>query len=557
MISLGLSFSLRASLALGTGNQKAIYGTSMFFNYMAAVCVLNMAFILYDTTPMLKNPLVSTERHGRHGVLFLMAFVPFVLLVCGVALMFNPPSVAGRPVGVNLLRALQVLVVLAAMLIVLSFSAQYEAIREVVPVEKIAAALIASLMLALWGVFMCVRSYLPLSNAARDSELVFLFMNYLPITTASAVATAISDILSDCLEQSASAVAQVEAYDIPTRIAHPAMVSESATDMEAYESVASLSTAFTHSISDIPQAEDEEDAYVGLDSQKETSSTTNEDIVEPEKSSRTAQIYCTKLNCTSERDWLTAAPNAAAGWALGGVSLASALVLSVPTVVWRNLAFIDGVLGLVELSVALFLRASLGKAGTHAPAIYKASLFFNHHAAIELLLLLAVMAIRLHTHYNPVMAPRQMMWVGVARFASFCLAAMALVGVLLMFNSTSADPLAADGSGMHVIQTVTFTMLAATLGVGLLAMRMSFNTGVWFYRKHFAALLVALFLVTLWAAFMSARSLVPLDSVARDSEVVFYLLNIMPLLLVGAVLVALRAPLLYNFERTADWKCDV
>ncbi|KAJ1664220.1 hypothetical protein EV178_004266 [Coemansia sp. RSA 1646] len=186
--ALGLSMVLRASLSLESGDKKSVYGTSVFFNYLAGVCALNAAYRLHDSTPMRRNLLVSTERHGKLAVLFLMAFVPLALLICGIALMFNPPNEMQRAVGANFLRALAVLVSLTSITIFVLFAGQYEMMRKHVSARKILMAISASLMVGLWSVFMCVRSYMSLSNPTRSSETVFLLLNFLPITLGSAAA---------------------------------------------------------------------------------------------------------------------------------------------------------------------------------------------------------------------------------------------------------------------------------------------------------------------------------------------------------------------------------
>ncbi|KAJ1735655.1 hypothetical protein LPJ72_001774 [Coemansia sp. Benny D160-2] len=347
----------------------------------------------------------------------------------------------------------------------------------------------------------------------------------------------------------AAGSAVVEAYE-PPRIVHPAV-----TTAEEYESVATLSTAFTLS------EPETESASISSSSEEEAGELA---IYETEEgmapadiaAARSAQILCLDKQCTRNRDWLTRMPNVAAGWATGGVILALAIVLFVPTVVWRNTDYLDGVFALVELSIALFLRASVASAGSsNRDIVYKASLFFNHHAGIQLTLLLATMVIRMYGHFKP--GRSQMahkVWVSVARFVSICLAVLVLVGVLLMFNDSSDSAASAGGPGIHLMQAATFVLVAAALALAAVsAILMSGVVCLWVYKKHCAILYGSLFLLALWASFMSARTFVSLDSAARDSEVMFYLLNVLPLALVGLVFVVLRAPLLFNFEMTGYW----
>ncbi|KAJ2514975.1 hypothetical protein H4217_005451 [Coemansia sp. RSA 1939] len=343
----------------------------------------------------------------------------------------------------------------------------------------------------------------------------------------------------------------VEAYE-PPRIVHPAV-----TTSKEYESVATLSTAFT-----LSEPETESASISSSSSSEEEAGElaiyeTEEGMAPADiAAARSAQILCLDKQCTRNRDWLTRMPNAAAGWATGGVILALAIVLFVPTVVWRNTDYLDGVFALVELSIALFLRASVASAGSsNRDIVYKASLFFNHHTGIQLSLLLATMVIRMYGHFKP--GRSQMahkVWVSVARFVSICLAVLVLVGVLLMFNDSSDSPASAGGPGIHLMQAATFVLVAAALALAAVsAILMSGVVCLWVYKKHCAILYGSLFLLALWASFMSARTFVSLDNAARDSEVMFYLLNVLPLALVGLVFVVLRAPLLFNFEMTGYW----
>ncbi|KAJ2655346.1 hypothetical protein IWW48_005577 [Coemansia sp. RSA 1200] len=344
----------------------------------------------------------------------------------------------------------------------------------------------------------------------------------------------------------------VEAHE-PPRIVHPAV-----TTFEEYESIATLSTALTLSESETESTPLSLSSSSSEEEEEELAIYETEEGMAPADiaAARSAQILCLDKQCTRNRDWLTRIPNVAAGWATGGIILALAIVLFVPTVVWRNTDYLDGVFALVELSIALFLRASVASAGSNnRDIVYKASLFFNHHAGIQLTLLLAIMVIRMYGHFKPGRSPMaHKVWVSVARFVSICLAVLVLVGVLLMFNDNSNSPDSAGGPGIHMMQAATFVLIAAVLALAAVsAILLSGVVCLWVYKKHCAILFGSFFLLALWASFMSARTFVSLDSVARDSEVMFYLLNVLPLALVGFVFVVLRAPLLFNFEMTGYW----
>ncbi|KAI9500377.1 hypothetical protein BX070DRAFT_248580 [Coemansia spiralis] len=375
---------------------------------------------------------------------------------------------------------------------------------------------------------------------AASSELV-------SITTA-----AISSTMLKCIPLP-TYVAASESVPKYSRIIHPAILPTETT--KAYEILATLSTAFT----------DAEEAIYSSTQYESSSSSSSDDTLGLESyvggeamlTERSAQIFCLNKKCTKDRDWLTKMPKAAAGWTIGAVSLVLGIILFVPTLVWRNTDFLDGVFALTEVCISLFLRAALNTTSSNQDIIYKASIFFNYHAAIELCFVLVVMIIRLHAHYNPLISMKQVFSTSIARFVSVCLSVLVLVGVLLMFGSSSNNVTSSAGPGMHLLQAVSFFIAAACLAFGIFTLQLTSAEGSWYYKKHYAVLFISLILMALWGAYTSARTFVPLNNVARDSEVMFYLLNILPLIIIGAVFIVLRAPLLFNFEMTAHWKSKV
>ncbi|KAJ2782112.1 hypothetical protein H4R18_002480 [Coemansia javaensis] len=256
-------------------------------------------------------------------------------------------------------------------------------------------------------------------------------------------------------------------------------------------------------------------------------------------------------DCGDERDWLTARPSRVVGWVLGALAVLVGVALAVLTCKWCSLPFFDAVLAMAELAVSLFLRAALGMDLGNSDMVYKASMVFSYHAGIQVACLLSVLAIHMHLHFHPEALSRRVLALTVSRVLSVCLAAMVIVGVALMFDERV--PFA--GTGIRLIQVSMFAIVLACIVLGAAVMRTSKCTAADYYHRHYAAFGTLLFFLALWAAFMGVRTLVPLQSPARDTrhEAVFYILGYGPLLIAGAAMVILKAPLLFNFDLASRW----
>ncbi|KAJ2900254.1 hypothetical protein IWW38_000598 [Coemansia aciculifera] len=259
-------------------------------------------------------------------------------------------------------------------------------------------------------------------------------------------------------------------------------------------------------------------------------------------------IFCLESNCTRARDWLIHVPNAPAAWTVGGVALVLSGLLLMSTIGWRNPGFLDGVLAMLEVALSLFLRASIGYATSSgaATAMYRASMFFNYHAGIQLCHLLTTMVFNLSAHFDPRITSKQTFAKGVSRLLSLCLLALTVAAVVVMFNG---DPEHATSAGLHMIQAAVFIVLIVSLAMAMAAAQIVSRDGAVNYRKHIVSAILPLLALALWAVFMASRTLVSLDNVARSSEIAFYFLNYAPLLMIGGIMVLLNSPRIFNFEK--------
>ncbi|KAJ2796513.1 hypothetical protein H4R21_004681 [Coemansia helicoidea] len=234
-----------------------------------------------------------------------------------------------------------------------------------------------------------------------------------------------------------------------------------------------------------------------------------------------AAVYCPTRDCTGGRDWLVKTPNAAAGWAVGSVAFLAS----------GNNKYRPRIIGfaMLELGISLFLRAGLNYANGNKRAIYIASLFFNYNAATILFINTLASAIVLKlftksTNPDPSTASRIIMSI-----TSLALFAMMLAGIVIMYRD---ETMVVKNVGWRLIQAVLFIMVILTVPA-LVMLVISTFAGSPVYTFASLAMLVAAVLMGVWSSFMLARTWLPLDSVARSSEVAFYLLNIAPLLLSG------------------------
>ncbi|KAJ2746869.1 hypothetical protein GGI20_001022 [Coemansia sp. BCRC 34301] len=256
-------------------------------------------------------------------------------------------------------------------------------------------------------------------------------------------------------------------------------------------------------------------------------------------------IFCAAGDCARGRDWLTQVPNAAAAWTLGGIALVLGGLLFMSTVGWRNPGFLDGVLAMVSVAVSMVLRASIGYAA-NGTALYRASLFFNYFAGIQLCHLLTAMVLNLTAHFDPRITAAQIFAKTVSRLLSLCLTGLVVAAVIVMFNG---DPASASSAGSHMVLAVLVVVLVVALAMAMAAAQIVAREGAVNYRKHVVAAILPLLALALWAVYMGVRTLVSVSNVARTNEVMFYFMNYVPLLMAGATLVLLNAPRLFNFEK--------
>ncbi|PIA14804.1 hypothetical protein COEREDRAFT_103252 [Coemansia reversa NRRL 1564] len=261
-------------------------------------------------------------------------------------------------------------------------------------------------------------------------------------------------------------------------------------------------------------------------------------------------VFCGDNSCGQSQDWLTHKPNVAAGWITGSISLVWGLALAVGMGGWHSWVFADGVLAMIELCISQYLRAAVGMSLGNTKTLYKVSIFFNYHAGIELAHVLTVLTIQLVEHFNPLLKQRwwQRHLVLASRLVNVGLMAIVLAGVVVMFDAES------NGPGLRLLQGVSFAVVLLCVGLCIAAAALTMGKiGAALYKRHYAVLFISLGLLGVWAAYCGSRGFVALDSPARNSQVAFYLLSYVPLMLIVAVFVTSKAALYFNFELASYW----
>ncbi|KAJ2807385.1 hypothetical protein H4R20_001313 [Coemansia guatemalensis] len=344
-------------------------------------------------------------------------------------------------------------------------------------------------------------------------------------------------------------IMQTAGRTVMQRIVHPG--EEASTFSDTHDELETFGNVFTNGgvLEEVTMNDNDIASNSESDNISDVEHKDNDDDKEATYSEVRSGVFCDNKKCGKSQDWLTHKPNVAAGWATGSISLVLGLALAFGMGGWHTWAFGDGVLAMIELCISQYLRAAVGMSLENAKALYKASMFFNYHAGVELAHVVAVLTIQLVVHFNPLRKPQWQRYLVLAsRLLNLCLTAVVLAGVVVMFDAES------NGPGLRLLQGVAFAIVLLCFVLGIAAPTFTMRkVGASLYKRHYAVLFISLQLMAVWAVYFGSRGFVALDSPARNSQVAFYLLGYMPLMLMVAVFVASKAPLYFNFELASDW----
>ncbi|KAJ2559615.1 hypothetical protein EV175_000251 [Coemansia sp. RSA 1933] len=269
--------------------------------------------------------------------------------------------------------------------------------------------------------------------------------------------------------------------------------------------------------------------------------------------SKLQQVYCLDDDCSTHTDWLLFQPSAIPLWIIGAMLLTLSLVA---TIRYRRgegfrIEFTGSKLTSMTLALAMMLRAPVAQLSGSLMAEYAASIFFNYHAGLLAYFSLCTGIIQIVTQFQPpTFVEKRVVCIAsfAARFVPFL---FIIIGVALMFHPPSGAT--ASAAGVHFIQaSLVIVMLVTT------AITISFFVRLPSMRGHMdrrtiVSTVGSMLLVLLWTLFMFARTFAGLDSVARTSDVVFWMLNYLPLIVQCLVAMSLGEPL-YERQSAISWR---
>ncbi|KAJ2024474.1 hypothetical protein IWW57_003720 [Coemansia sp. S610] len=256
-------------------------------------------------------------------------------------------------------------------------------------------------------------------------------------------------------------------------------------------------------------------------------------------------FLCPSKNCSPWREWLTFIPNVAAGWVIGSLALLLGLLLLLLAIKCGGLEFIFGFLAMTLVAICLYLRAALKHSGADLFTMYKVAVWFNYFAAVLLAMLIAQLIFRLIVHLDNTLCGAARALVGFVYFMAAVLFALLTAALILMFDKHSFSKM---HSGIHCLQAFTIIVLILALVLLLAGFWASSNDVGGHHMGHVIIICACALMLLLWSCFMTAR--VFLDSLheaGRHSEALWYVFDIVPLLLIAIILLVLNAPKIFTF----------
>ncbi|KAJ2552711.1 hypothetical protein EV175_003207 [Coemansia sp. RSA 1933] len=265
-------------------------------------------------------------------------------------------------------------------------------------------------------------------------------------------------------------------------------------------------------------------------------------------------FLCPSRDCSADREWLTYIPNVAAGWVLGAIALALGLGLLFMVFKCGGLEYIFGFLSMAILCVALFMRAALKNTSADKFAMYKASVWLDYFAPVLLAMLVTQLIFRLVVHLDNTLCGAVRILVAFVYVVAAAMFSLLTAGVVLMFDKHSVSKMQ---SGIQCIQAFTIILLILSVILLLAVAWASTNDHRSYHMGHVVIIGACALMLVLWACFMTARAFLDLHSAARHSEALWYVFNIVPLLLLAVVLLGLNAPRMFTFCHCPVNACPV
>ncbi|KAJ1991761.1 hypothetical protein GGI25_003122 [Coemansia spiralis] len=252
-------------------------------------------------------------------------------------------------------------------------------------------------------------------------------------------------------------------------------------------------------------------------------------------------IYCPQKDCINERDWLVYKPTSAALWVLGSIMLALAILYMSLFRPLRVTHYNSSSVRLIAifLTISLYLRAALTRTSGDKKALYIGSMIFNYISGECLYDGLFANSIFLVTGYMKPSAPIRALYACLGIVQGWGEFALAVAGPTLMFHPHSGHV----AVGRTCLRVITGFLMSATFFIAV-AFAFRFRAVSYFMSKRgILSTIIVILMLELWSSYMFARLFVDLDNPARDSETVFFLLNVLPLIIGILAYLVLGEPL--------------
>ncbi|KAJ2041726.1 hypothetical protein GGI03_000573 [Coemansia sp. RSA 2337] len=242
--------------------------------------------------------------------------------------------------------------------------------------------------------------------------------------------------------------------------------------------------------------------------------------------------FCMAKNCIRSSDWLTYMPSGAAAFSVVCVVMLFTYIGSRVRCGEKESPSYNG-FALVLLTLSLFMRTWIQPKYSSATAFYRASIYFNYACAIWFSMLNIVpyaalkgTGVKFLIGFNKKHASTKYFL-----FVHLILLVIVIPAVIIMFktvDSRGVDP------SRYLLQFVIYVIMPFSL-ITIIFTLASARIGIFKNWFRIAATIARSSLLLMWASFMLSRMFLSLDSPARDSEVMFYFFNYVPLLLMSVL----------------------
>ncbi|KAJ2452877.1 hypothetical protein EV183_002614 [Coemansia sp. RSA 2336] len=180
MIELGISLFLRAGLNYDHGNKRSIYVASLIFHYSCA----NTLFANLVQASLSLKAVFEDSASARPVFAWLVTSIlgltNFAMIIAGSVIMFQEKTLEGDTTGLHLIQAvlyIMIIVMGLSMLVLLKGMFSGSGSRAIASFVILSAII----LVALWASFMLSRTYLPLTNVTRSSEVAWYCLGVLPL----------------------------------------------------------------------------------------------------------------------------------------------------------------------------------------------------------------------------------------------------------------------------------------------------------------------------------------------------------------------------------------